>query len=424
MAQVNLALHLFAAIIMFIILLGCISEKRIDSHVPTPLLSMLVMNIMLLLSTSAETAITERAVYSGIWLLLLRCLIRFLFNAIFIEFLYYLKFHFSPEERTDALILTTGAILHLVIAVLRIVQLFAPGIEQYLQYIVEIFAVCTTVLTVWMLLRCRPNMNPSDQWVMLATLLSPVLGMVIGLPFPKLQLMPISVSFALILIYGFVHLNLAYRSKSQQLQLARSSMTIMLSQIRPHFLYNALNSIYVLCGKDPLKAREAISDFSEYLRANMGNTEKALITIDEELDHVRHYLALEQIRFGDQLQVIYDHKSHGFLIPPLSVQPLAENAVKHGLLGKAEGGTLKISTFEDELSYHVEVLDDGKGFDPDQALGEDRPHIGISNVKDRLQNACEGTLSIESSPDSGTRILITIPRVHSSKNSEISSRNR
>ena len=113
----------------------------------------------------------------------------------------------------------------------------------------------------------------------------------------------------------------------------------MLSQIRPHFLFNTLNSIYVLCEKDPEVAQKAIGEFSEYLRGNFEGLEnETVIPFSREIEHVRHYLNLEKMRFGSLLHVIYDLDGSEFMIPPLTLQPLAENAVKHGIMRKKDAG--------------------------------------------------------------------------------------
>ena len=158
-----------------------------------------------------------------------------------------------------------------------------------------------------------------------------------------------------------------------------------------------------------MRAQEAIRDFSEYLRANMGNVSKPLITIDQEMEHVQHYLALEKIRFGDHLNIEYRLNAHGFLVPPLSVQPIVENAVKHGLGKKKDGGTVIIETLADESSGYIKVMDDGTGFDPSLLYDLDESHIGLANVKKRLEQV-HGDLDLSSSPGSGTTVTITIRR--------------
>ena len=118
----------------------------------------------------------------------------------------------------------------------------------------------------------------------------------------------------------------------------------------------------------------------------------------KELEHVKSYLALEQIRFEDELQVEYDIQAHGFLLPSLSLQPLVENAVRHGVSKKAGGGKVTIRTTETGDAFMVTVCDDGVGFDPDRIPQSRHMPVGIENVRNRLWNMCGGTLAVRGIP--------------------------
>ena len=193
-------------------------------------------------------------------------------------------------------------------------------------------------------------------------------------------------------------------------QLADSRISIALSQLRPHFLYNVLNSIYYLCGKDTQKAQEAISTFSDYLRDNMSSIEKRkMIPFDDELNHTKTYLALEQIRFKN-ISISYDIQTTSFMCPPLSLQPLVENAVKHGLSKKRGGGTIFISTKENEDCVIIEVSDNGLGFDVDSYNLDKEVHIGINNVRERIKSMANGSFVISSIINEGTKAIITLPK--------------
>ena len=187
---------------------------------------------------------------------------------------------------------------------------------------------------------------------------------------------------------------------------------MLLSQIQPHFMFNVLNTIYHLCDVDAGRAQQAIGDFSEYLRGNLASLRRSgPVPFDVEMSNVRSYLSLEKLRFEDELTIVYDLGPTGFMLPLLSVQPLAENAVKHGLCKKAGGGTLTIASRELEHSFEVIVSDDGVGFDASLPPPEDgRDHIGISATRQRLQVLCGGTLSISSRPGAGTKATICIPK--------------
>ena len=197
----------------------------------------------------------------------------------------------------------------------------------------------------------------------------------------------------------------------QEAELMESRVAIMLSQIQPHFLYNSLTSISYLCGKDPAAAKHAINDFADYLRGNMDSLkQKTPVPFEMELKHVQIYLSLEKMRFEEELQIEYDIKVKEFRIPSLTIQPLVENAVKHGVGKSPEGGEVVISTREKENCYEVIVEDNGVGFDVNKIQEDGKTHIGISNVRSRLWEMSRATLDIVSAAGKGTTATITIPK--------------
>ena len=199
--------------------------------------------------------------------------------------------------------------------------------------------------------------------------------------------------------------------QEMELKLQESKISIMLSQIQPHFLYNTLNSIYQLCETNPMLARRMVNSFSEYLRNNLSSLdEPGLIPFKIELEHIKTYLDIEKIRFDDNLEIEYDIECKDFLLPVLTVQPIVENAVKHGTSKKRGGGKVVISTREDNESYIIIVSDTGCGFDATIKKDDGKKHVGIENVKQRLSNMCNGILIIESKIGDGTVVTIKIPK--------------
>lgn len=199
--------------------------------------------------------------------------------------------------------------------------------------------------------------------------------------------------------------------QAMEMKLQESHISIMLSQIQPHFLYNTLNSIYYLCETNPMRARSLVNSFSEYLRNNLSSLEETrLISFETELSHVKTYLDIEKVRFEDTLEIEYDIKCVDFSLPVLTVQPIVENAVKHGTSKKRGGGKVIISTLEDKDNYVIKVSDTGCGFDPTKPKNDGKRHVGIENVKQRLLNMCDGTLTIESEVGVGTTVTVKIPK--------------
>ena len=200
-----------------------------------------------------------------------------------------------------------------------------------------------------------------------------------------------------------------YRQKIENEKLKNE---ILLAQINPHFMFNSLSAVRYLVREDPKKAREAIDQFTSYLRDHMDSiTVDSPIPFMDELKLVEEYLSLQKLRFGDALNVVYEFGHTDFKVPTLTIQPVVENAVTHGIRQSKNGsGTVTIRTLKADDHVEIIIEDDGAGFDP-EARYEDskRSHNGIENVKKRLKLVSGGELFIESKPGSGTKATIVIP---------------
>jgi len=192
-------------------------------------------------------------------------------------------------------------------------------------------------------------------------------------------------------------------------ELLQSRISVMLSQIKPHFLYNTLNVISALCLTDPTKADEAICTLSSYLRGNIQALEKQTpVPFEQELNHIKNYVNIEKMRYGDRLHVVYDIGYTDFFVPTLSLQTLVENAIRHGVSLRPEGGTVTVKT-KLQVDYAVIcIIDDGMGFDQ-KGQSEDNSGIGLRNTRMRLQYMMNADLTIKSAPSQGTVVTIRIP---------------
>ena len=192
-------------------------------------------------------------------------------------------------------------------------------------------------------------------------------------------------------------------------QLTESRVSTMMSQIRPHFIYNTVGSIEQLCSIDPPKAGELVHNFAKYLRGNFRELDNPTpILMSQEMEHVRHYISIENVRFPD-MTFSFEMNSDDFHIPALTIQPIVENAIKHGLMKLQKGGIIRVVSYETDTHYCVRVEDDGVGFDTDILLDE-RKRIGIRNIRGRLKAMVNGTLEIKSTEGVGTTVLIKIPK--------------
>lgn len=263
--------------------------------------------------------------------------------------------------------------------------------------------------------RGRHQVKQRELASILGYIFLPLAGQILQAVFYGLAAINVMTTIALLLVNINVQSEQELAAKRAEKELAELRIDVMLSQIRPHFLYNSLTAIRQLCDTDTAQAKESILDFSRFLRANMNSlTTKEPIPFERELEHVRSYLNLEQQRFGKRLKVIYDINSREFKLPTLTLQPMVENAVRYGIKKRPEGGTVKIYTEEQENDNVIQVIDDGDGFQVSEGGGDNRSHIGIANVKRRLEEQCGGNLTIESGCQ-GTRVTIRIPKVWGGK---------
>lgn len=206
--------------------------------------------------------------------------------------------------------------------------------------------------------------------------------------------------------------------------LARAEIRRLQSQINPHFLFNSLNTIVSLCRTNAEKARELILELSAYLRRNLRENQ-SVIPVAEELQQVKSYLSIEHARFGERVRVSIDMEEgcQGWPVPPLIIQPLVENAIKHGIYGREDGGSIRIGIARSNGDLNISVEDDGVGMDgqvldrifskeaDDLGKDKDAGGIGLRNINQRLERVYgpQYRLKIRSIPQEGTSVRINIP---------------
>ena len=237
--------------------------------------------------------------------------------------------------------------------------------------------------------------------------LLPIAAIVIQNLLPGYAIGYLSIIIAIEILFLFVNVRKNEQLALEEKRSKEAEIRVMMSQIKPHFVYNTLASISTLIKIDPDKAQKGLDDFTEYLRTNLSSlTDTGLILFNQELKHIETYLSLEKMRFDERLNIIYNIEALDFFVPPLSIQPLVENAVKHGILQKVEGGTINISSYEKEDAYVIEIKDDGVGFNPSELKEDDNNHIGLNNVRYRLSSMCHGDMKIDSEVGKGTTITV------------------
>lgn len=221
-----------------------------------------------------------------------------------------------------------------------------------------------------------------------------------------ISFLTIAISVSSVFYYIWLHIQFV-RVHERDL-MAAQRIRIMMTQIQPHFLFNALNTIRALYAKDSPLADKTLEDFSTYLRQNLESlSQTALIPIDKELEHTRLYAEIEVLRFPN-VRVEYRIEDEDFRIPALSIQPLVENAIRHGVRRRKDG-LVTVSTVRQVGAHRITVQDNGVGFDPKRQESTDGSHIGLQNVKERVEQMCGGTMNLTSEVGKGTVVTLLIP---------------
>ncbi len=290
---------------------------------------------------------------------------------------------------------------------------FGGGVFPFVHTCAAVSLILLAALLARTLRMLRPPRGREAALPVMATALIPlslVLDDHVGHMPQPVSFLTVAVVVDCVLYYNWLHLRFV-RQHEQALSVGQRTQ-LMLSQIKPHFLYNVLNMTEELCDTSPETAREAINKFAQYLRTNMDSIDRAgAIPFGQELSHTRLYVEIEQLRFEDALTVRYDIGCADFNMPALTLEPLVENAIRHGVRKNAGGrGTVVIATRETPECFEVSVTDDGPGFDPAALPEAEKGHVGLRNVRERLAQVSGGTLKIESAPGRGTAATILLPK--------------
>ena len=192
-----------------------------------------------------------------------------------------------------------------------------------------------------------------------------------------------------------------------QAQVERDRLNVLLTQINSHFFYHTLNAIQALIVLEPEKAYKMTEDFSRFLRFKVDSIgiQRGLVPFKDEMRSVRAYADINAVLMGDRLNMVYDLIDADFMIPVLTIQPVVENAIVHGITPLVNGGTVRLSLRKDGAFFEVTVEDSGEGFAPE----EKEDGIGLTNIRARLEKHRDCSLSIVSAPGKGTKVTLRYP---------------
>ena len=411
MSLLNVSLLVFSALVTLFLLIGAITDMNRKSRFMSSFIILLISNILMQLGEAGIWFFAGEL--ENIVLLNISAMMSMVFSYVLISAYAHCLTEFVCERKKvsfvpNYIILAICSIYIL----LSVISLFNGMFFSFdengcfvngpMYGLVRAFDLIVIIIGIFWVMCYRKILTLREISFLISFNVLPLLSMTLQRfwePTPQYM----AVTLSLIVIYVLFHGEITR-------QLADSRISIMLSQIQPHFMHNMLTTIMYMCRTEPEEAERTVGQFADYLRANMDSlTLKQCIQFETELKHVKTYWSLEEKRFGDKIRAVYDIQENSFMLPSLTIQPIVENAVKHGMR-KGKQLTVTIRTYSDVNNYYVEINDDGRGFDVNAFENDGKSHIGIKNVQQRLKMMCGGELMVNSVPDQGTDAVIKIPK--------------
>ena len=420
MIELNIGLLVFAILVTFFILLGCVGYKSRNLSYMRNFVWIVCMNLVMLIGECGLWIM--KLGFKNVWLTKLFGFFSYGGGTIMALFYLFCILSFVEERGAPDVSYRSAYLMRIVCGcylVLVFLSMFngmlfqvdahgnlTDGPYYWIAWLIDPMILLIEILVV---VHYRKNLSRFGTIVMLnfglVSLLTTGLQS-IWYPVPEL----LACTLALLLMFMLFYWEMAKNLVENERELMQSQMSLAISQIQPHFLYNTLSTIAELCRKDSAMAEEVTNRFALYLRGNLEHMGDSFpVEFSKELKHVQTYLWIEKIRFQEELQVVYDIQTEDFIIPALTVQPLVENAVMHGMMGSENVCTITIRTKCVERGYQVIIEDDGCGFNPEQVKNDGRKHIGIESVRNRLRFMVGGILTVRSVIGKGTTVIIEIP---------------
>lgn len=418
----NMAIEIWGAIFCVLAIIIIYYRWNVDKKTNEYLVAMFTINIMILLSDAFGYVVREQSgiVARSIALICYFILYvsTYILLALFTDYLTYCirqhtKVH--PIFQRIVHVLVGISVLLLIISQFNGMYYYLDEHNMYYRgdwfVLSQLMGVIGIFIDIVLLVHYWKDFSSEERIKFCVYLVLPMVAILIQIYMYGVALLNIATTTAAMIMFTVSQAEQSRKISQYEKKMRDMRVDIMMSQIQPHFLYNSLTTIKRLCKTDPDSAATAVEEFSYYLRSNMDSlAQDHCISFVKELEHVQNYLSLEKRRFGERLTITYHIEVKDFEIPALTLEPIVENAVKYGMKQNLEGVVIQIKSSEDEAYYYVTVTDNGQGFDPSEKKEDGKSHVGIENVKYRLDILSDGELIINSEIGSGTEVVIRIPK--------------
>lgn len=418
---INISLEIFGALLSIVIMCSMLIGDQKKDKCHQMFIYILICNAALLLSDAAAYGFKGNTDWFYVIIVYVANFLVFTLGyVLMVLYSYYLYWFIKQRTKIKKNVLYLIDVIVVISILLAVISQWNHMyyyIDEFNMYhradwfwLSQVLAISCMLINAGLLFAYRKCLSHLELLCLSSQIVLPIVAMCIQISIYGIALLYIATTISTLIVYLYIQSQAAKQMKEKELELLHSRVSIMLSMIQPHFLYNSLTAIGRLCDIDPQKAKIGVQQIAHYLRENLNSvTNESDIPFEQELHHIEIYLSLEKMRYGELLQVRYDIQYRDFYLPPLLLQPLVENAVNHGIAKKVEGGTVTISSKKINDMIILEVMDDGIGFDVKQMEKLDQSHIGLRNVKNRCEMICGGSMKVESEIGKGSSVMLFLP---------------
>lgn len=424
MAENNVIVEIFGMVVNLPLIAYCLVESRKREKKTKLILGILLANFFILLFDCIGWALDGKAEYT-VLLYVVNAGVYCLGYVISTLFTYYLIACIEIRKKINRNIAHIIGCFAIASILMVFVSLFnhmyfsiqdGVYVRGPLYWFSHVFSVAVLMLDMFLVLKYQKLLG----WIETVSLLSygvlPLIMILIQITVYGLAFINLATTLSILIIYIGVHVEQGMQMRKQEAELAEIKVSVLLSQIQPHFLYNSLTAISYLCDKEPQTAKQALLDFAQYMRGNLDSiNSRELIPFKNELQHTEKFIKLEQLRYEERLNIVYDIQEKDFYCPALTLQLVVENAIKYGICTREEGGMVTIRTVRKGDNVIITVRDNGIGMNieslediPEKEDG--KTHIGLKNVRYRVRLMTGGDVQFFSKYGEGTLVTITIPK--------------
>lgn len=408
MKAVNLTICSICAAVMLVIIAGTYFINTEDNRTSAATVNIMKSNFLFNVLCFFSALLEEYG--NPVWNLIL-VLMWFSFFSTLFYFVEYVYTYTVPEEDAHREMLVPAVVGIIGFLCMNIAGFFLedPGIKDFVNNIGILCGLSFPLMAIYAVFRKRHSLN-SGNFIAFYTYISVgFIFLLLQVVYRDIRIMNVGLTLSALFIYVVLSMRRYLLVSEQKRQLSETRMKMLQMQMNPHFLSNTMNTIYHLCETDPKKAMQGINDLSGFLRNNLDlSAARELIPFAREMESIRQYYSLEQMRRAGKLKIIYMVETEDFMVPPFAVQVFAENTVRHGFR-EEKGETVSFTVRRQKDGIEISIIDNGTGFETDKPVSDG--HYGIASAEERIRTLLKGDVSIISNPTTGTIVIIKIPEI-------------